>query len=285
MWRCMAWLLLLAFASGSLQRLIAEELTSRPNADALQAWAKDLDNDKYAVRDAASRRLSGAGEAAIEPLAKAAESGGREASARAFDLLTQFFQSPLSGTQSKARAALEQLAKVDDAAVARRASQVLSPEPPPAVDPQGFGQRNMRLGQRGFFPGRQGIQLVPGNQIRIAAGGNLQVRMVQNNNRKVIDANENGKQVHIEDDERGIDVTVTEKVNGQEKVTAYGRKKDLNELKNTEPEAAKLYDRYAGGGRNLPRVIGGNIQIQIQANGGAPNPVPLPQNAPPAPAR
>ena len=286
MWRCCSWLLLFACASGSLQRLCADEAPTPPTADELRSWAKDLDSDKYAARDAATRRLSAAGEAAIEPLIATAESGSREASARAFDLLAQLFKSPLAVTQTKAKAALEQLAKTDNAPVARRAAQVLQPEPPV---PAAQVQRNFIPGQRGFGPGqrgigRQGIQIIAGNQIRIGAGGNFQMQIVQNNNRRVVDANENGKQIHIEEDERGIDITLTEKVGDQQKVTAFGRKKNLDDLKKTEPEAAKLYEKYSGNGRNVAGAIN-NIQIQIQAQGGLPIPQPAPQIVPPAPAR
>lgn len=281
MWRCCSWLLLLAGASGLLPTLLADEtLPTQPTADELSSWAKDLDSDKYSARDGATRRLAAAGEAAIEPLTTIAESGSREASARAFELLAQLFQSPLTATQTKAKAALEQLAKTDNASVARRAAQVLAPEPPV---PEAQTQRNLLPGQRGFGRpgiGRQGIQIIAGNQIRIGAGGNIQVRMVQNNNRRVIDVTENGKQIHIEDDERGIDVTLTEKIGERQKVTAFGRKKDLAELKQTEPEAARLYEKYGRNGRNVV-VPNGNIQIQIQAQGG----LPIPQPAPPAPAR
>ena len=85
------------------------------------------------------------------------------------------------------------------------------------------------------------------------------IRMqVNGNGNKSIDVNENGKKTHIEEDNNGIEIKVTEKVNGQEKSDTY-KAKDADELKKKYPEAAKIYDKYAQNGGF------GQIQIQAQA--------------------
>lgn len=231
----------------------------------IQSLIADLDSEKYATRDQASRKLATLGEAAIEPLSAAAESGSREVSTRALGAIELLAKSQMPSAKAKAMSALEKLAKCSNDSVARRAEQILRPADvlvPGAVVP-GLG------GRRNFGRGAQ-IRFNVGGRIRIGGGGNLRVRVVQNNNRRAVDVEENGRKIHIEEDERGIDVVLTEKVGDQQKVTAFGRKKNLAELKKAEPEAAKLYEKYVGGmipgGMVLPG--GGNVRIQVQAGQG-----------------
>ena len=56
--------------------------------------------------------------------------------------------------------------------------------------------------------------------IRVQANGN---------GNKSIEVNENGKKTHIEKDQNGIEVKVTETVNGKEKTDTY-KAKDEDEL-------------------------------------------------------
>jgi hypothetical protein len=225
------------------------ERPAAPTPEQIDLWIKDLDSDKFQVREQAVKQLSAAGAVAIEPLAQAAGSSSRETSDRALEVLKTAWKSGDGVLQSRAKAALEDLAKSENAALARRAKQVLQPAAEQPIPPQAI-------------PGGR-IQIAPGAQIQI--GGNIQIggpgiRMirVQNvNGKRTIDADEDGKQVHIEDDpQKGLEISVTEKMAGQPKTSKYSAK-NAEELKKAHPEIEKLYQKYAA----QPALP---LQIQIQ---------------------
>lgn len=82
---------------------------SAPSKAELRAWADQLDDDNFATRRNAQRRLEAAGQRALEAVAVAANSESLEASARAVEVLLRWSESP--DHEFKFRA-LEQLAKV-----------------------------------------------------------------------------------------------------------------------------------------------------------------------------
>ena len=79
---------------------------------------------------------------------------------------------------------------------------------------------------------------------------------------RTIGVQENGRKIDIKDDpNNGIELSVTEKVNGQDQTQKYTAK-NLQELKQKHPEAEQLYQKYA-----RAAVVPG-----IQANGQQPAP-------------
>jgi hypothetical protein len=228
---------------------------SQPSPAEIGQWIKDLDSDTFATRQTAAEMLYQTGRPAIEPVAEASVGRSLEVTMQSINILHRLTQSADKETHDAAKDVLERLAKSESAAAAP-AKQALAPAPaanPPVANPaiiRGFG------GFGGGFGGN--IQIIPGGAI--PAGG-MQVFRIQANGanaNRVADVDENGKRTHIEEDQNGIEVKVTEKVNGQDKTDTF-KAKDADELKKKFPEAHKLYEKYMNG----PGI--GNIQIQAQA--------------------
>ncbi len=92
----------------------------------LKSWNRDLGHDQYAVRSRAMRLLREAGAQAVGLLAETAETGGREASYRAFHVLQEFASSGVESEESAASAALLRLSESPERRVASRALSILS---------------------------------------------------------------------------------------------------------------------------------------------------------------
>jgi hypothetical protein len=209
-----------------------------------------LDDAEFSQRQAASQELMEAGKAVFPELEKAALEGSREASGRAIDILRTQFARGDDATKQAAQAALERLAKSNNAGAAQKANDVLNP-PKAVEDP---------------FNGRFGVAPVirgAGLQIQVAGniGGARRVSTRRDANGKVeIEAEENGKKIKITKQPDGsIEMEITETVNGKETTKKHSAK-NYDELKMKDAEAAKIYDRYNAGGI-------GNIQIQGFAPG------------------
>ena len=86
---------------------------------------KELDDDRFQVREAATAELMKAGREAVAPLTKAATEGGLEVTARAIHVLTQLGVSTDAQTAEAARLALEGLSEGRAVAPRERASAAL----------------------------------------------------------------------------------------------------------------------------------------------------------------
>jgi hypothetical protein len=120
--------LLLAAAHSAV--CAAEDLAPRretPTEGAVQVqqWIAELNSDLFAVRQAASRNLREAREAAIGPLAAAADGRQNEVTRRAVDVLDALCESEDAELAEAAREALEKLAHSTHRLPAHRASLVL----------------------------------------------------------------------------------------------------------------------------------------------------------------
>jgi hypothetical protein len=80
---------------------------SASEASAITQWVGELDNDRFAVREAAQQHLLGAGTGALDFVGRAAASGSLESSTRAVGILLSWGQ---SGDNALSLGALEQLA-------------------------------------------------------------------------------------------------------------------------------------------------------------------------------
>jgi hypothetical protein len=94
-----------------------------PSADSVRGWVRDLDDDRFEVREAASRKLVQAGRQAIPAAAEAAGADSLEVASRAIAVLRSLSVCTDGDTAAAATAALERLAasKNTAAAPARRA--------------------------------------------------------------------------------------------------------------------------------------------------------------------
>jgi hypothetical protein len=236
-------------ADGKAQSKPAESALS---AEEIAKLVGQLDAPRFADRQAASEKLAEIGKPAIAELAKAAGGESLEATTRAIDLLQKFLESPDDATKQAARAALEQVAKCDRPAAARRAQDALKAA---QKTPEGVIQGG------GIMIGGMGV--VGG------AGRRISVRNV--NGVKDIDVDEKDKKIKIHDDpQQGITVEVTTKKDGKD-VTEKFEGKNAEELKKKHPEAHKLYEEYSGNQGAL------QFRIQIQPGGAIPLPVqPVP---------
>ena len=95
------------------------------------------------------------------------------------------------------------------------------------------------------------------HNVRIEAGavGNarvqIQMRVANGRATRDVTANENGRKVHIHEDNDGLNMQITD--NGE---TKEYKAKNADELKEKEPEAYKTFEKYT-------QRAGGRIQIQV----------------------
>ncbi len=82
-----------------------------PSAEQLEHWLQMLESDRFALRQQATRQLSQFGQDAVEPLMRAVENGGLEATQRALGILTQLASNQAPDDESGAWAALVRLAE------------------------------------------------------------------------------------------------------------------------------------------------------------------------------
>jgi hypothetical protein len=219
-------------------------------SEELRGLIQQLDADAFGERQAASQQLAKLGKQAIPALEEAIRGESVEAASRSFELLQRLLTKGDNDAQAEARAALERLAKGDDAA-ARRAQQLLKPTTPEDVPQTPAARPRIRLG--GGAPIR--IPVAPAVAVRRSVKVNI------NNGLKTIEVDDNGKRIKILDDPaKGIELETTETKDGKETTEKFAAK-NAEELKIKHPEAFKLYNEFAQGGPN-------QIRVQI---GGAPN--------------
>lgn len=239
----------------------------KPNAEAADSgrfapWIQQLDSDRFADRNEASRRLEEAGRAAFPALAEAALGASREATLRALEILRKHSQEGNEASKKAAWEALERIAASDHAA-ARWAKEALTPPKPAERAPP------LVPIVQGWPIGGQQVQV----QIQMNAGaGNQQRRIQIRNGTKQIEVTENDLKVKIvEEANGGVQLEVTRKKDGRETTEKYSAK-SREDLQKDQPEAYKLYDKY---------TQQQNARIQIQAVPGGPPgiqvlPVPAP---------
>jgi hypothetical protein len=82
-------------------------------ASQIAAWAAELDDNRYMVREAAQQKLREAGAAALQAVEQAARAGSLESSTRALNVLLEWSEDA-EGNLPLALQALEQLANLED---------------------------------------------------------------------------------------------------------------------------------------------------------------------------
>jgi hypothetical protein len=212
----------------------ADSADVQSNTASIKKLIQDLESKDFKTRESATTELNRLGKVAVPALQAAALGDNREARGRAFGVLRKLFQSEDAETKAATKAALQQIADKDVPGISRQAALLLDPPKPPR--------------QRGI-----GAQI----QLRVQVGGGgrkVSIRTV--NGVKEIDAEENGRKVHIDDDpQNGIKVKITEKnADGKEETKTY-EAKNADDLKKKHPEAHKVYEKYSkGGGINVIQI-------------------------------
>lgn len=103
--------------------------TANASAEEIARWIEELDDNQFSVRQQATRKLSEAGEAAIDPLAIAAVTGSLEVSTRAIAALeANYLKTGEKSHKSAglAEEALEQIMATANQSAALHAEQVLT---------------------------------------------------------------------------------------------------------------------------------------------------------------
>jgi hypothetical protein len=235
-------LFLVGIASGQDEQPQAEVKTDA--AAEIDKLMQQLDANRFSERQAAQQKLTDFGKAAFPALEKGTQHVSREVAVRSLDVLKSQFQNGDEATKAAAKETLERLAKNNDAILAKRAGEILSPPKPAPQLPQGV--------PGGF--GNAQIQIQVGG-----GGGGLLKRLIVRtiNGVKEIEAEENGKKVKITDDPvNGIKMEVTERKDGKE-TTQKHEAKDAAELKTKHPEAHKLYEEYSKQPAGIQVQVGG----------------------------
>jgi hypothetical protein len=99
--------------SGPTLPVLTAWLLAAPSADLIAQWIRNLDHDRFAVREAAQAQLRQVGTAALAPLAQAAVCDSPELMARCVRLIETCYKSKDPATSKAARAVLVELSERD----------------------------------------------------------------------------------------------------------------------------------------------------------------------------
>ena len=186
-------------------------------------------------------------------MAEAAGGSSLEVTTQAVEILRHSLKSDNTATHEAAKRALEKLAKGDNSA-ASQAREALAPPPAPATQPQFAPRFGGKVGGFGGGFGGGGIQIGIGGQIPESSAGRSDPSLSRSGSespmgRQPPKVDENGKKIKIEKDANGgIEMRVTQKVNGQDKTDTY-KAKDADDLKKNSPEGYKIYEKYGQQGQ------------------------------------
>lgn len=235
-------------------RVVADEPQSEPAAPAEDAPQQEadaaedvaarvgveirkLDHPQFAEREAASETLEKMGAPAVEMLTRVAKRGSAEASRRAMSVLEKLAHGADQVASQAAQTALGKIVSDAPAHIAERAKQVLADL--------------AELAEPRKLPGG-------------ADGPRMQFPLLGQLGSRKIMVQANGRMINIVDGRNGISVEVTERpAEGEETKTTKYQAADLAELKAKHPEAAKIYEEFAGeqadGAGRLQGGLGGFI--------------------------
>ncbi len=237
----------------------AQPADDAKSSDQIAALIKQLNDDRFAVREGATRNLVRIGAAAIAPLAKAAQGSQLEVTTRAFTVFEKLWKSGDVETREALRKALDELAASDHETSKARAEKMLA-----KLDETDEQAPIGAFGQVLPFGGNAQIQI----QVQAIAGGagNVkQIKIKNVNGVKDVEVQDGDLKVKINETPNGaIKMEVTQKnKQGKEETKKY-EAKDAAELKKQHPEAHKLYDKYANNNGGI-QIRAGAVPLPIQA--------------------
>lgn len=192
-----------------------------------------LDHERLTKRQQAQKKLLSMGKAAIPALAKAALSGKRETIEKSIDVLAKLAQSKDEDTKDAARVTLQMLSESEQPSTADRAKLALNSKEADGIKPfEGWDK--------------------PGNEFAGGGQRNRSVSVSSVNGVRSINVKEGGLETSIQELAGGkLFVSIT---GGEEPIELMA--KNLEDLKKKQPEAAAIYEQYAGGkmpaGFNFP---------------------------------
>jgi hypothetical protein len=198
---------------------------------AIAKHIKNLSSPSYKTRTEASQKLLQLGQSAIAPLSTAAETDNRELAARCVVILKAIYDGKETTAKTNAETALKKLGQSKYPAVAKQATDATRKPAPVA--------RTVR----GRFGNRVIIQNLGAAQIQIAVRQNVVRRVQARQIVREVTVKEKGKTISIKEllaPKREINIKVTEKVNGKDKITNI-KVRTSAELRQKHP---KLYETY-----------------------------------------
>ena len=219
----------------------AEKEKKGATNDNVSSLIKQLDDNEFAKREAAVKKLTELGAAAIPALNRATRRKSPESSMRAFDIIVRQYKDGDEATKKKATSALKKIAKSESSHSAK-AKKALEPlKNAPGTANKVTAKADIKIG---------------GN-----AGINRRVSVMIQNGVTTVDAEENGQKVKInQDPKKGITVEITEDKEGKKETNKY-QAANIEELKKKHPKAHDLYQKYTG---NI-KSGDGNVSIKIES--------------------
>ncbi len=218
----------------------------------LRQLVRDLDADRYSKRQAATKELSAAGEAAIPVLLETARKASAEAASRCIQILEEHLQSDDDAARTAAAKSLRELADSAKESTARLARKALG-EDIAELDPLEEGEDPFALpGEAG---GRFQLQL----QMNGFGGRRVTRRVV--NGVKDTTVDDNGKKIKIHEEPNGkVKLTVTQPGDDDKPVTKTYEADSVDELQKKHADAYELFKRYSSEG---PRIRIGPKELNL----------------------
>ncbi len=243
---------------------------SKASPDQLDQWVKEMDSDKFDIRDKAVEKLTAAGKAAIPAVMKAAKGKSLEVTVRSIRVLKNLLESKDDDTKAAAQAALEELAKDEKHESGEQARDVLKSVRPRRPD----GAIGSIVLKGGRLTVGAGGRLVIEGGVTIGGGKGMTISVTSVNGKKEINVEEKGRKIKINEDKDGIVVAVTEVPAGKKKAeTKTYKAADAKELKKKHPEAHKLYEKHARGGMaqriQVANIVRPRVAPQVRAKAAA----------------
>lgn len=206
------------------------EPADKPKADdeaqpnEIDELVAELDHERLTKRQQAQKKLLSMGKAAIPALAKAALSGKRETIEKSIDVLAKLAQSKDENTKDAARVTLQMLSESEQPSTADRAKLALNSREAEGIKPfEGWDK--------------------PGNEFADRGQMNQVISVSNVNGFRSINVREGGRETSIQELAGGkLFVSIK---GGAEPIELMAR--NLDDLRKKQPEAAALYEQYAGG--------------------------------------
>jgi hypothetical protein len=203
----------------------AQEATQSQQFD---EWVSQLGHERITERIKSEKQLIAAGNEAIPALAKGALAGNRATIEKSIDVLGKLAQSKDDKTREAARITLQMLSESDQPSTADRAKIALNTKEADGIKPfEGWNK--------------------PGNQFAGGGDVNRSVSISNINGLRTISVKEGPLETTIQDLRGG---KILAQITGGEKPVELIAK-NAEDLKKQLPEAAALYEQYAGGNQGL----------------------------------
>lgn len=211
--------------------------------DEVKRLVQRLDDEKYAVRDAASKRLASGDAAVATALGKAVKADKLELSYRIIEILDTMRRGQHEATRDAAKKAMEILGKHKDKAIARRTLTALATDEPLSEEAS-FDHIQLFGGLRRIEFGQGGGISIGGDSVRIGKGSQIVQSQMADGEQLVVVHQGGGRKIMIRASDKGIGVVVQELTeDGTVEENRY-EAADEEELAEKHPVGHSYFDAY-----------------------------------------